>query len=74
VRLVSATEIGLALIFLGRSLTRVYFRRAVDRFGMVDAVALAREPGTGVVPAWVSVVLLSGWVIAAVAACWLVLS
>lgn len=73
-RLVAATEVGLALIFLGRSLTRVYFRRAVERFA-VHPIAAARELATGVmIPAWVSLVLVSGWMIAAVGACWLLLT
>ena len=51
------------MVFLGRSLTRLYFHRAVEQFG-ASAVVLARAPQSGVVPAWVSFVLLSGWVIA----------
>ena len=64
--LVAATECGLALIFLGRSFTRIYVRRAVEQF-RADAIAFARMPERDVVPAWVSFVLLSGWVITAVA-------
>ena len=63
---VAATECGLALIFLGRCFTRIYVRRAVEQFG-ADAIAFARRPESDVVPAWVSFVFLSGWVITAVA-------
>lgn len=68
----AAVELGLALIFLGRSLTRVYFARAVAEFGA--AVTLARAPDIEVIPTWVSVVLLSGWAIAGVATVMLALS
>jgi hypothetical protein len=66
VRHVAATELGLALVFLGRSFTRIYVRRAVAQFG-ADAIALARMPESDVIPRWVSVVLLAGWAIALVA-------
>jgi hypothetical protein len=61
------------MIFLGRSLTRLYFHRAVEQFG-ASAVVLARAPASGLVPAWVSLVLLSGWAIAVLATVALVLS
>ena len=72
VQLVAATEFGLALVFLGRSFTRIYVRRAVAQFG-ADATAFARMPKNDVVPAWVSCVFLSGWVITAFAAFWLLI-
>jgi hypothetical protein len=67
VRLVGATELGLALVFLGRSFTRIYVRRAVDQFG-AHGIALARMPESDVIPTWVSIVLLGGWAIALVSA------
>jgi hypothetical protein len=72
-RLPAVVELGLALIFLGRSLTRFYFGRAVAQFGP-SAVTLARAPDSDLIPTWVSVVLLSGWMIAAVAGITLALS
>lgn len=69
---VAATEFGLALVFLGRSFTRIYVRRAVAQFG-ADAIAVARLPESNVIPTWVSVVLLAGWAIALVAAGWLLI-
>jgi hypothetical protein len=74
-RVTAGVELGLALIFLGRSLTRFYFGRAVAQFGP-SAVALARAPETEseVIPTWVSVVLLSGWAIAGIATVMLALS
>lgn len=69
---VAVTEIGLALVFLGRSFTRIYVRRAVAQFG-ADAIAFVQVPESGVVPAWVSFVLLSGWGITAGALFWLLL-
>lgn len=62
----AATEFGLALIFLGRSFTRIYVQRAVAQFG-ADAIAFAHMPERVVIPSWVSVLLLSGWVISVVA-------
>lgn len=73
VRLVSAVELGLGLILLGRSLTRLYLGIAVERFGPSAAV-LARDPDSDLVPTWVSVILLSGWAIAPSATVMLVLS
>jgi len=73
VRHAGAIEVGLALIFMGRSFTRIYLRKAVARFG-VDAVALAQIPESGVIPAWVSFMLLSGWLIAAAAVGWLLIA
>jgi hypothetical protein len=69
VKHIAVTECGLALVFLGRSFTRIYVRRAVAQFG-ADAIAFARMPESDVVPAWVSFVFLSGWVITAVASVW----
>ncbi len=69
----AAVELGLALIFLGRSLTRFYFSRAVAQFGAA-AVTLAHDPDSEVIPTWVSVVLLSGWAVAGIATVMLALS
>jgi len=38
----------------------------VAQFG-ADAIAFAHMPERGVIPSWVSVLLLSGWVISVVA-------
>jgi hypothetical protein len=73
VRLTAVIESGLALVFLGRSLTRLYFQRALAEFGSSSA-AVVRVTATEVIPAWVSFVLLSGWAIALVATLALVLS
>src|SRR5262245_65774582 len=64
VRHAGAIEVGLALIFMGRSFTRIYLRKAVARLG-VDAAALAQIPASGVLPASVSFMLLSGGLVAA---------
>jgi hypothetical protein len=68
---ISAVEIGLALIFMSRSLTRLYQRGAVAMHGLAGARA-AEIPGSGVVPAWVSLLALTGWSTALVAGAWLV--
>ena len=69
-QLMSVTEIGLAFIFMSRSFTRIYQRRAVELFGAAGARA-AEIPGSGVIPAWVSLVAVIGWVVALVAGAFL---
>jgi hypothetical protein len=60
---ITATEIGLALIFMSRSFTRLYQRSAVAVHGLAGARA-AETPGSGVIPAWVSLLAVTGWVTA----------
>jgi hypothetical protein len=67
---ISAAEIGLALIFMSRSLTRLYQRGAVAAHGIAGARA-AEIPGSGVIPAWVSVLALTGWATALISGAWL---
>jgi hypothetical protein len=69
---ITAAEIGLALIFMSRSFTRLYQRGAVAAEGLAGARA-AEIPGSGVVPAWVSMLALVGWATALAAGAWLVL-
>lgn len=64
---VSAAEIGLAFVFIGRSFTRIYLGRAVARLGVPQAYAAATA-GTGVIPAWVSLAVVGGWALAVVSA------
>jgi hypothetical protein len=67
-----ATELGLTLLFVARSFTRIYQRRAVALYGIVGARA-ARVPGSGVIPAWVSLMVLGGWALALIAGAWMFL-
>jgi hypothetical protein len=60
---ITLVETGLALVFMARSFTRIYYGRAVARLGVAGARAAA-VPGSGVIPAWVSLVLLGGWAVA----------
>ncbi len=60
---IAATEVGLALVLMARSFTRIYYRRAIARFGLAGARAAA-VPGTGVIPVWVSLVMLNGYALA----------
>jgi hypothetical protein len=63
---ISMAELGLALIFISRSVTRIYQRRAISRYG-IAGVRAAQTPGTGVIPLWVSLVAVIGWSTAVVA-------
>jgi len=66
---ISLIEIGLALILLSRSFTRIYQRRAVALLG-VAGVRIAEIAGSGVVPVWVSLLSVTGWAMALPAAAW----
>ena len=66
---IPATEIGLALIFISRSLTRIYQRRAIAHYGIVGA-RLGGIPGSGVIPSWVSLLAVFGWLAAVAAGAW----
>jgi hypothetical protein len=68
---IPATEIGLAVIFISRSLTRIYQRRAVELYG-VAGMRAAQIPGSGLIPAWVSFVAMIGWTTALLAGVWLI--
>jgi hypothetical protein len=67
---VTLTEVGLTLIFVSWTLTRTFQRRALRRYGFIRAVQLAACAG-GVVPVWVSLCNILGWVLALVAGTWL---
>jgi hypothetical protein len=60
VRLIPVSEIGLAVILMSRSFTRIYQRRAVELYG-IAGVRAAQTPGSGVIPTWVSLVAVIGW-------------
>jgi hypothetical protein len=60
VRLISVSEIGLAVILMSRSFTRIYQRRAVELYG-IAGVRAAQTPGSGVIPTWVSLLTVIGW-------------
>jgi hypothetical protein len=60
VRLISVSEIGLAVILMSRSFTRIYQRRAVELYG-IAGVRVAQTPGSGVIPTWVSLLTVIGW-------------
>ena len=68
---ISLIEIGLAVILMSRSFTRIYQRRAVALLGLAG-VRIAEIPGSGVVPAWVSLLAVTGWAIALPAAAWVI--
>jgi len=63
------TQVGLTLIFASWTLTRAFQRRALRRYGLLHAFKLAR--GGVVVPVWVSLCNIAGWVLAVAAATWL---
>ena len=65
-----ATELGLALIFISRSVTRLYQQRAIALYGMAG-VRAAQIPGNGVIPLWVSVLAVTGWLTALSAGVWI---
>jgi hypothetical protein len=64
------SEIGLAVILISRSFTRVYQRRAVALYGIAGMRA-AQTPGSGAIPTWVSLVALIGWAATLLAVAWL---
>jgi hypothetical protein len=66
---IQATELGLALIFISRSVTRIYQRRAIALYGMAGA-RVAQIPGNGVIPIWVSLLAVIGWSTALVSGAW----
>ena len=68
---IQATELGLALIFISRSVTRIYQRRAIALYGMAGA-RVAQIPGNGVIPIWVSLLAVVGWSTALVAGAWFI--
>jgi hypothetical protein len=59
-RSISVSEIGLAVILISRSFTRIYQRRAVELYG-IAGVRAAQTPGSGVIPTWVSLLTVVGW-------------
>jgi hypothetical protein len=67
---IPATELGLALILISRSVTRIYQRRAIELYG-IAGVRAAQIPGTGVIPLWVSVMAVIGWTTALSAGIWI---
>jgi hypothetical protein len=71
VRLISVSEIGLAVILMSRSFTRIYQRRAVELYG-IAGVRAAQTPGSGVIPTWVSLVAVIGWGATLLAVAWLI--
>lgn len=70
-RLISVSEIGLAVILMSRSFTRIYQRRAVELYGIAGVLA-AQTPGSGVIPTWVSLVAVIGWGATLLAVAWLI--
>lgn len=70
-RLISVSEIGLAVILMSRSFTRIYQRRAVELYG-IAGVRAAQTPGSGVIPTWVSLVAVIGWGATLLAVAWLI--
>ena len=70
---ITATELGLALIFLSRSVTRVYGAAAIARHGVTGA-RVASTPGSGVIPLWVSLLVVVGWLLALIAGAWTVVT
>ena len=68
---ITATEIGLAVIFISRSFTRIYQRRAVALYG-IAGVRAAQIPGSGVIPTWVSLLAVTGWAATLLAVAWLI--
>jgi hypothetical protein len=71
VRLISVSEIGLAVILMSRSFTRIYQRRAVELYG-IAGVRAAQTPGSGIIPTWVSLVAVIGWAATLLAVAWLI--
>jgi hypothetical protein len=71
VRLISVSEIGLAVILMSRSFTRIYQRRAVELYG-IAGVRAAQTPGSGVIPTWVSLVAVISWGATLLAVAWLI--
>ena len=70
-RSIAVTEIGLAVIFISRSVTRIYQRRAVELYGIAGARA-AQTPGSGVIPTWVSLLAVIAWAVTLLAVAWLI--
>lgn len=70
-RSISVSEIGLAVIFISRSFTRIYQRRALELYG-IAGVRAAQTPGSGVIPTWVSLVAVIGWGATLLAVAWLI--
>jgi hypothetical protein len=68
---IPVTEVGLAVILISRSFTRIYQRRAVELYG-IAGVRAAQTPGSGVIPTWVSLVAVIGWAATLFAAAWLI--
>lgn len=52
---------GLVLIGWGSSVTR---RRIRDELGSLDDAAIEAAEGAGIVPAWATVAVLGGWLLA----------
>jgi hypothetical protein len=67
---IPATELGLALILVSRCMTRIYQRRAMALYG-IAGVKATEIPGNGVIPVWVSVVAVTGWLTALSAGLWI---
>lgn len=65
--------VGVALVLLlaGNAMTRSAIRSA---YGRVDADTVARAPGTGAVPAWISFVMLGAWLLIVIGAIVMVVS
>ena len=70
-RSISVSEIGLAMIFISRSFTRIYQRRAIELCGIAGARA-AQTPGSGVIPTWVSLLAVIAWATTLLAVAWLI--
>ena len=61
-------EVGLTMIFASWTLTRRSQRLSIERHGL--AVAVARAAHGEIVPVWVSVCNVLGWVLSLVAGTW----
>ncbi|MCA1853197.1 MAG: hypothetical protein LC647_12595 [Beggiatoa sp.] len=59
---VSVVEQGLSLVFIGRSLTRIYCWREVERL-QAAGVRARKTPDISMIPAWVSLLVVGGWAI-----------
>lgn len=63
--------VGVVLLGLGSLLINVKVRR---RWGAMNETTMLLSKGTGVVPSWISLMILVGWMALAVGVVWLLIS
>ena len=57
--------VGSVLLLVGNAMTRSAIQ---STYGRIDADTVARAPGSGAVPAWVSFAMLAAWLLIAIGA------